>query len=106
MQDSASSSSSTWMSRRPARHKTIAGQNAREFVLTITMRQNGKKLEESGGMVHDEQRLARAARRGTRRDGRVQHEVRQGGVYGGTFAGMDPQQLTAALSDAFRARAP
>jgi hypothetical protein len=31
--------------------KAIAGQNAREFVLTIAMRQAGMKLEESGGMV-------------------------------------------------------
>ncbi len=31
--------------------KTIAGQNAREFLLTITMRQQGMKIEESGGLV-------------------------------------------------------
>ena len=31
--------------------KAIAGQDAKEFVLTITMHQQGMKLEESGGLV-------------------------------------------------------
>ena len=31
--------------------KAIAGQDAKEFLLTITMRQQGMKIEESGGLV-------------------------------------------------------
>ena len=31
--------------------KAIAGQDAREFLVTITMRQQGMKVEESGGLV-------------------------------------------------------
>jgi mevalonate kinase len=37
--------------KETGQQKAIAGHNAREFVVAITMREQGRKLEESGGLV-------------------------------------------------------
>ena len=42
--------------------KQIAGYDTHESVMTITVREKGKTLEEGGGLVDDDQHLA-----GTRR---------------------------------------
>ena len=37
--------------KETGQHKTVAGQNAREVILTITAHEKGKKIEDSGGFI-------------------------------------------------------
>ena len=71
--------------------KTIAGQDAKEFLLTITMRQQGMKLEESGGIVMTNN-VWMAPRIAALDE---MHEFNMKfvkAVYGDMFSGMSPQQ--------------
>jgi hypothetical protein len=74
--------------------KTIAGHNAREVVLTITMREAGRKLEEGGGMVMTNNLWL--APRVAELDEMVEFNMKfVKAVFGGTFTGVDPQQMNA-----------
>ena len=46
-----SSSSSISTSRKPGRPCAIAGHDARQVIMTVTVREKGKTLEESGGVA-------------------------------------------------------
>jgi len=74
--------------------KVIAGHNAKETVLTITMRQKGKKLEEAGGtvMTNTLWLTPRVAAMAEVADFNVKYFK---AVYGDTFAGLDLQQMNA-----------
>jgi hypothetical protein len=71
--------------------KAIAGQDAREFVLTITMRQQGMKIEQSGGLVMTSNLwiAPRIAALDELQDFNMKFIK---AVYGDMFSGMNPQQ--------------
>jgi len=71
--------------------KAIAGQDAKEFVLTITMRQQGMKIEESGGLVitNNLWMAPRVAAMDELQDFNMKFIK---AVYGDMFSGMNPQQ--------------
>ena len=71
--------------------KAIAGQDAKEFVLTITMRQQGMKIEESGGLVMTSN-LWMAPRIAAMDELNEFNMKFIKAVYGDMFAGMNPQQ--------------
>jgi hypothetical protein len=75
-------------------HKTIAGHDARKTILTLTMREKGKTLEDGGGMViTDTMWMApRVAALDEVRDFYLKYFQ---AVYGQAFAGMDLQQMNA-----------
>jgi len=77
-----------------AEKRTIAGLDTHQAVLTITMREKGKKLEEGGGMVlTNTMWLApRVAALDEIRDFNVKYFQ---AVYGDLFGGFDAQQLSA-----------
>jgi hypothetical protein len=74
--------------------KSIAGHDAREFLVSIAMRQQGMKLEESGGMV-----VTSNVWMGPRLDGIDElHAFNMKffkAVYGDVFGGFSPQQMGA-----------
>lgn len=75
--------------------KTIAGQNAREVVLTIAMRERGRKLEESGGLVMTSTMWL--APRVAALDEVTDFNMKfYKAAFGGVFSGMDAQQMNAA----------
>ncbi len=71
--------------------KAIAGQDAKEFVLTITMRQQGMKIEESGGLVMTNNfwMAPRIAAMDELQEFNMKFIK---AVYGDMFSGMNPQQ--------------
>jgi len=74
--------------------KTLGGQNTRESVVTITMRQAGKKLEEGGGMVLTNN--VWLAPRNAALDEVAEFYMKFfKAVYGDLFAGIDMQQMNA-----------
>jgi len=75
--------------------KAIAGQDAKEFVMTITMRQQGMKVEQSGGMVMTSNiwMAPRIAALDEMNEFNVKFVK---AVYGDMFSGMNPQQMGAA----------
>ena len=78
----------------PAEKRTVAGLDTHQAVLTITMREKGRKLEEGGGMVlTNTMWLApRVAAVDEIRDFNVKYFQ---AVYGDLFGGFDAQQLSA-----------
>ena len=72
--------------------KAIAGQDAKEFVMTITMRQQGMKIEQSGGMVMTSNiwMAPRIAALDEMNDFNMKFFK---AVYGDMFSGMNPQQM-------------
>jgi hypothetical protein len=74
--------------------QAMAGQNARKAILTIAMREKGKKLEESGGMVMTSTMwlAPRVAALDEIADFNMKYFK---AVYGGVFSGMDMQQVNA-----------
>jgi hypothetical protein len=81
-------------------HKTIAGRETREVIMTVTMRQKGQKLEEGGGtvMTSDMWIAAKVVQLDELMDFQMRYYK---AVYGGTFGTGDMQQL-AALSAMLR----
>ena len=71
--------------------KAVAGQNAREFVLTITMRQQGMKIEESGGLVMTNN-LWMAPRIAAMDELQEFNMKFIKAVYGDVLSGLNPQQ--------------
>lgn len=71
--------------------KAIAGQDAKEWVLTITMRQQGMKVEESGGLVMTSN-LWMAPRIAAMDELNEFNMKFIKAVYGDMFSGMNPQQ--------------
>ena len=71
--------------------KTIAGQDAKEFLLIISMRQQGMKIEQSGGMVMTNNiwMAPRIAALDELQDFNMKFIK---AVYGDMFSGMNPQQ--------------
>lgn len=85
--------------RKTGETRTIAGQPASEAVLTITMREKGKKLEESGGMVMTSDMWL--APRVPALDELAAFNLKFAkAVYGGYFSGVNAQQM-GALSGMF-----
>jgi hypothetical protein len=74
--------------------KAIAGQNTREVVLTITMRQRGRTLEEGGGLVTTNT-MWMAPRVAALDELNAFNMKYFKAVYGGLFAGFNPQQMGA-----------
>jgi len=74
--------------------QSLAGHNARKTILTITMREKGKKLEEGGGMVLTSTMwmAPKIAALDEVSDFYMKYFK---AVYGGTFTGMDMQQMNA-----------
>lgn len=73
-------------------HKTIAGRETREVVMTLTMRQKGQKLEEGGGMVMTNDMWI--APRVPQLDELMEFEMKYDkAVYGAAFGGVDMQQM-------------
>ena len=75
--------------------KAIAGQDAREFVVTIAMHQQGMNIEESGGLMMTSN-IWMAPRIAALDE---MHEFNMKfvkAVYGDMFSGMNPQQMGAA----------
>jgi hypothetical protein len=74
--------------------KAIAGQNTREVVLAITMRQQGRTLEESGGLVMTNTMWL--APRVAAIDEMTEFNMKFfKAIYGGAFSGFNPQQMSA-----------
>jgi hypothetical protein len=77
--------------------KPLAGQNTREVVVTIAMRQAGRKLEESGGLVVTSN--VWLAPRLAAMDELHEFNLKfVKALYGGMFSGVNPQQMTALSS--------
>jgi hypothetical protein len=74
--------------------KAIAGQDAREFVVSIVMRQQGMKLEESGGMVMTTN-VWMAPQNAAIDELHAFNLKFFKAVYGDVFSGMNPQQMGA-----------
>jgi hypothetical protein len=77
--------------------KAIAGQDAKEFVVTIAMRQQGMKIEESGGLLATSN-VWMAPRIAALDE---MHEFNMKfvkAVYGDVFSGLNPQQMGAAFA--------
>jgi hypothetical protein len=90
--------------KETGQHKSLAGRDTREVVLTIAMREKGKTIEESGGLVMTNTMWL--APRVTALDEMADFHMRYfKAVYGGTFAGMDLQQMNA-VSALLRGMAP
>jgi hypothetical protein len=80
--------------RETGQTRTIAGQDVHEVVLTLTMRQAGKKLEEGGGMVMTNTMWL--APRVPALDEVAEFNMKFAkALFGGTFMGIDPQQVNA-----------
>jgi hypothetical protein len=84
--------------------KTIAGRETKESVLTIAMREKGKTIEESGGLVMTNH-LWLTPRVAALDEMTEFHMKYFKAVFGGTFAGMDAQQMNA-VSALLRGLAP
>ncbi|MCC7009881.1 MAG: hypothetical protein IT184_13825 [Acidobacteria bacterium] len=80
--------------KQSGQSKTIAGHEAKETVLTITMRGKGKTLDESGGMVLTDT-IWLAPRVPALQELAEFNLKFVKAVYGGLFSGMDPQQMNA-----------
>ena len=81
-------------------HKTIAGRETREVIMTVTMRQKGQKLEEGGGTVMTSHMWIAA--KVAPLDELMEFQMRYyKAVYGGMFGTGDMQQM-AALSAMLR----
>jgi hypothetical protein len=80
--------------KETGQHKTIAGYDTHEVILTITMRQKGQTLEQGGGLVMTE--TVWVGPHIAALDELRQFELRYfNAVYGQTFSGMDLQQMNA-----------
>ena len=75
--------------------KTIAGQDTREVILVIAMRERGKTLEESGGLVMSNT-MWLASRVPALEEVQAFNLKFYKAVFGGVFGGIDMQQMNAA----------
>jgi hypothetical protein len=80
--------------RETGQKRTLAGQETREVVLTIAMRQVGKKLEESGGLVATTTMWLAPRVPALEEQFAFQMKYFQA-VFGSDFAGLNPQSANA-----------
>ncbi len=80
--------------------RSIAGYDAKQVIMTVTVREKGKTLEESGGVRPDDRFLARSGHPGDEGTRRVRDEVLEGHRPGdGTRVGRADGYDRGALSD-------
>lgn len=82
--------------KETGQHKTIAGHETREVVLTITAHEKGRKIEDSGGfiMTHD----LWIAPRITALDEIMEFELKYFQAVYGQALGLDPQQMAGVMA--------
>jgi hypothetical protein len=79
--------------KETGQHKTIIGYDTREVVVTLTMHEKGKKIEESGGLIMTST-MWLAPRIASLDEKTAFQRKFFDAVYGSTLAGIDPQQAT------------
>ena len=78
--------------KETGQRKTIAGHDAKETVMTITMREKGKKVEESGGMIMTSS-LWLAPKVAALDEVMTFNMKYFDAIYGGLISGFDPRQM-------------